>query len=951
MSAAPRKLLLIGWDSADWKLLQPLMEAGQLPNLARLVARGSMGSISTLHPVYSPMLWTSIATGKRPYKHGVLGFSEPLPDGSGVRPISSLSRKCRAFWNIFHQQGWTGHVVGWWPSHPVEPIRGSMISNLCHHAVGPPEEPWPVPPGGMHPPELVEAFAALRFNPNELAVGMVEPFLAKVREIDQRADRRVGSLMRVLAECVTVHNWGMWLVENTTWDYCCVYYDAMDHFGHAFMRYHPPKRPGVSDRDFDLYSGVMAQAARFHDLMLGAMLSKVPKDTTIVLLSDHGFHPDHLRVGNLAPIVAAAAAEHSDFGIIVASGPGLKKDALLHGASILDVAPTLLTLEGLPVAEDMDGRPLVGLWQEPPIIRFIPSWDEVPGEDGRHAAEYRQDSASEKAALDQLVALGYVAAPGPDVARQVADTQRELDYNLAESLMDGGQNERALPILELLNRNHPEDYRYSLRLAMCCRALGRLDDLRRVVKDLDTVRRPAAIHARMELDRWRGEIVTRREVRKSAGDAAASPDTRPVPLLTREERMEIVALRRRAALGLKGVDFLKGVVALADRKPAEAMRCFESASAVLGTRPDVHLQSGQALARMGRWSEARRAFDRAYELDPENPHALTGLARVSLAERRFEEAAGFAMSAVQRLYHYPLAHFVLGVALARMGFLDRATSAWETSVRLKPDFWPGHVRLARRFRRQDPPRHAWHREQLERIRRGRETPDGPALQLHLPAYTSEPVEPDQGGSFPPAELGLPRPAFPEGVVTVVTGLPRSGTSMLMQMLAAGGLSPLTDGVRVADDDNPRGYLEHEGIKSLARDASCLDAAAGTLVKVVVPLLPHLPAKHRYHVVLIERDLDEILASQRTMLERLGRTESLGEPEKLKVAYRRLLRMARDRLSMHPGIRALRLSHRWLLANPQAGADAIVAFLGGRLDSGKMAAVVDPELHRQRSDKA
>lgn len=186
---------------------------------------------------------------------------------------------------------------------------------------------------------------------------------------------------------------------------------------------------------------------------------------------------------------------------------------------------------------------------------------------------------------------------------------------------------------------------------------------------------------------------------------------------------------------------------------------------------------------------------------------------------------------------------------------------------------------------------------------------------------------------------------------MVTGLPRSGTSMLMQMLAAGGLCPLTDGVRAADDDNPRGYLEHEGIKSLARDASCLDVAAGKLVKVVVPLLPHLPAKHRYHVVLIERDLDEILASQRTMLERLGRTESLGEPEKLKVAYRRLLRMARDRLAMHPGIRALRLSHRWLLANPQAGADAIVAFLGGRLDSGKMAAVVDPELHRQRSDKA
>src|SRR6266446_1551847 len=100
MPDAAHKVLLIGWDAADWKVIHPLVDAGRMPNLARLIESGVMGTIATLHPSYSPMLWTSIATGKRPFKHGVLGFSEPTPDGQGIMPVSSLSRKVQAIWNM-----------------------------------------------------------------------------------------------------------------------------------------------------------------------------------------------------------------------------------------------------------------------------------------------------------------------------------------------------------------------------------------------------------------------------------------------------------------------------------------------------------------------------------------------------------------------------------------------------------------------------------------------------------------------------------------------------------------------------------------------------------------------------------------------------------------------------------------------------------------------------------
>ena len=132
--APKRKVLLIGWDAADWKVVKPLLDAGKMPNVQRLVKSGASGQIATLHPPLSPMLWTSIATGKRPFKHGIHGFSEPTPDATGIRPVTNLSRSSKALWNIFSQNDLRSIVIGWWPSHPAEPIRGAMVSDHFHRA-------------------------------------------------------------------------------------------------------------------------------------------------------------------------------------------------------------------------------------------------------------------------------------------------------------------------------------------------------------------------------------------------------------------------------------------------------------------------------------------------------------------------------------------------------------------------------------------------------------------------------------------------------------------------------------------------------------------------------------------------------------------------------------------------------------------------------------------------
>ena len=127
-----KKVMLIGWDAADWKVINELVEKGSMPNVGKMIESGTMGNMRTLSPVLSPMLWTSIATGKRPYKHGIFGFTEPTPNGDSVQPMTNTSRRCKAVWNILNQNDMKSLVVGWWPSHPAEPINGVMVSDFFH---------------------------------------------------------------------------------------------------------------------------------------------------------------------------------------------------------------------------------------------------------------------------------------------------------------------------------------------------------------------------------------------------------------------------------------------------------------------------------------------------------------------------------------------------------------------------------------------------------------------------------------------------------------------------------------------------------------------------------------------------------------------------------------------------------------------------------------------------
>jgi hypothetical protein len=184
-------------------------------------------------------------------------------------------------------------------------------------------------------------------------------------------------------------------------------------------------------------------------------------------------------------------------------------------------------------------------------------------------------------------------------------------------------------------------------------------------------------------------------------------------------------------------------------------------------------------------------------------------------------------------------------------------------------------------------------------------------------------------------------------ITVVSGLPRSGTSLMMQMLVAGGIAALTDGARAPDEDNPRGYFEYEPVKRTRREPSWLPQASNKAVKVVHALLDALPAGFEYRVILMKRPIAEVLISQRLMLERSGKLPAPIPAERLERVFRRKLQDAETWMTGRPGFRVLAVNYPDCVYRPATTASAIREFLGFSLNAEAMAAVVDQSLHRNR----
>jgi predicted AlkP superfamily phosphohydrolase/phosphomutase/tetratricopeptide (TPR) repeat protein len=865
-----KKVLVIGWDAADWKVIEPLMAQGKMPALQRLMDGAVFGRIQTLDPPLSPMLWTSIATGVRADKHGIKGFIEPIPDGSGLRPVTTTSRKVKAIWNILNQNGYKSNVVSWWPSNPAEPINGVMVSNLYQTAGKSIEEEWPMVSGTVFPESLAEELKALRVHPHELTLSIAAPFIPDIIENkDLRKSKQVAGLMKIIAESASVHAAATHLMTTTDWDFMAVYYDAIDHFSHLGMKYHPPHRPEISKEDYDHFNGVVEGGYRFQDMMLDRMLDLIDDDTTIVLLSDHGFHSDHQRPLYIPKEPSGPAVEHSPYGILVFSGPGIKQGGgRVSGATVLDITPTLLTLFGLPVGKDMEGRILSQVFSEPVTPEYINSWEDIPGNTGQHSSEHREDPWAAQEAMKQLVELGYIEALDDNKLTQIEKNVRESDYYVARNMLDGGRVDDAIPLLERIF-NESGIQRYGQRLAAA------------YLTKKQYLKVGALIERLKEMEQAEIQRKQQENSEKENSDPFANPELE-MPLY---------------------LDYMEGIYLLAINKPQKALPLLEKVQQKNPANSDLAMNIARVHFLRKNYKKAEEQFIKALAIDHTNADAHHGLGNTYLRRNMLDEALDEFLSATEYNFIFPQAHYHLGETLFKLGNYQAAEEAFRVAIRFAPGMSRAHKWLIRLYE-----------EHLNNTEKAQEHRD----------FISNNIREE---------------------IIVVSGLPRSGTSMMMQMLAAGGIPVLTDGVREADDSNPKGYMEFSPVKKLHLDQTWVGDACGKAIKVVAPLIHHLPGNFDYKVIYMVRPLDEVMVSQQKMLGKPVHKDAI--PLALMDAMDKHREKADVWLNAQPNIRFLQLDYAEVVAQPQEVTGIIADFLGRELNQEAMANVVDAQLHRNK----
>jgi predicted Zn-dependent protease len=730
-----------------------------------------------------------------------------------------------------------------------------------------------------------------------------------------------------------VHGAATAAMQLEPWDFMAVYFDAIDHFSHGFMKYHPPQLPWVNDDEYEMYNDVVNSAYRFHDLMLGVYMELAGDDTTIMIVSDHGFHPDHLRPKDLPNEPAGPAEEHRHFGMIAAMGPGIRKDELLFGATLLDITPTILALMGKPLGRDMDGRPLLNAFNEKVEVEYIDSWDDVLGDAGTHPEGMAIDPVDQHEALKQLADLGYIDEPNEDQAIAVANTVAELRYNLARDLLDSGKLNESLTELQSLWQEFEDQSRFGVKIF----------DIQLMLN------RPKEARATFE------KICQRKEVYANAAaeelkllETGVLKDKKPEEL-SQAEHKSLRKLRQRMSTNAFTMIFLEARLLSAENKLEEALAAYKQILKVQEhNRPHLYQCISELLQRQKKWLQAQQWFNKILKIDSINAVAHFGLANCYLAQRKNKLALHEAKAAIGLQFQNPKAHYILGVSLQRLNQPEAAIKAIQVAVSQNPLMVIAHKRLQHIYahRLNNPLKSAEHQllaiaanKTLRENKRQKNTPHLATQNPNFEAKIASLAELSQltKGS----ELA-------DDEIVVVSGLPRSGTSMMMQMLQAGGIKAYVDNERQADEDNPKGYFEHQKVKALNKDASWLDGASGQSIKVITQLLPSIPANKKLKIIYMERDLREILASQTKMLNRRDKKGSGQTQDKLANTYVKQVERVKVMLERRSdNIQLKSINYTDVITNPEKMIAVVSEFFGGKLDTQAMLNTIDTKLYRQK----
>jgi tetratricopeptide (TPR) repeat protein len=453
----PSRAILIGWEGVDWRTLRPLVDAGRMPHVAALLARGTLSELAGEHPFEPATLWTPILTGKRPAKHGVLDALELAPRQTHLRPVRRPRRHARAAWTILDAHGVRTASVGWPASHPAEPLaHGVAVSDHFFTEQD--------APGAVHPPARELLLDELRLEPAEIDPGILAALVPGVTSADFAArDARLAAAAEFVASTAGAHAVATQLLEEDGPDFLAVRYAGLGRIVERLG--HERGRPVI-----DAALGVV-------DKMVGRQNEQAGPGTAVVLLSACG---PVLRAGGPAAAVTTAATAGGgsyEFDlpprraagfVLLSPAPAAAAEAARSrgsGPTLYDITPTLLALFGVPSAADMDGRAYRPALDSAAPAQLVATHEHV-GEGRSTGAgaelnereshdESKDDDDDDARSVAHLVALGYVDSPDEQAARLAERFKRGQRYRRAAALMGAAAYAEAAEELEALLASEP----------------------------------------------------------------------------------------------------------------------------------------------------------------------------------------------------------------------------------------------------------------------------------------------------------------------------------------------------------------------------------------------------------------------------------------------------------------------------------------------------------------
>lgn len=400
-----RKLAIIGLDSADWLPIDTLLEQGRMPRLAAFLGEATAGTNMSFVPLEkSPMIWASMATGLRPEEHGIGGF---VRGDGGLADAHDW--RAPGLWDLGGEAGLRSCVVNWWVTYPARPIPGVLVSDAYTFTTA----GWRGEAGLVRPADLEPRLAPYRWTWEDVPVEELGHLidLGALAGHEAEVDDLLRELRVIVAGDLAALDMARELAGDEDWDLFAVYFRGLDLASHRYWRFwETDKSPTeVTPLEQAVFGELIPNYYAWCDVLLGEVLDLLPPERAAVVVSDHGFHgPRHRKRGWVK-----GTEEHRPQGVFAVRAPIYERGVRFDRMEVMDVAPTLLALMGLPASDEMGGRVLTeGLTK--PGLRYVERLE------SHRVASYQafapaqpdslteEDSALDEAVRRQLKSLGYI---------------------------------------------------------------------------------------------------------------------------------------------------------------------------------------------------------------------------------------------------------------------------------------------------------------------------------------------------------------------------------------------------------------------------------------------------------------------------------------------------------------------------------------------------------------